>query len=176
MPCEDDRTILVDAFEEVVECLFDIAVGRVDRLLRFGLVGQKGADGCLAILGRPDLRRPVEGAGEAAQEQTRAILGLLIAQPRVPLDVAVEVGWDVARRMDEEDREGRGFLFFFGGDPARTRLARLFDQRVFVLAARQGVLGFGDRGLVARGTGFSSLKMTSYTHHSTLPSNPRRKI
>ena len=103
VPGQHDRQFRIGPGDEYGKGLFDIVIGRVDRLASLGLAGQEGAKRRLAIARRPDLCRLVERAGHAAQEQPGTVLRFRIVQPGVPLCLG-----EIAGRMDEKHRIGRG--------------------------------------------------------------------
>ena len=99
---EDDRPIGRRLADEFLIGGAHVAIGEIQRTPGIGLIGQEGAEGRLAIFGRPDRADAVEDARIAANEQAGAILRFAIVDRRVPGRSLHERG-----RVDEEDRDAR---------------------------------------------------------------------
>src|SRR5690348_11282278 len=95
---EDDRPV-AGFLDELVEGRRDVAVGKLERLLRILALEQERAVGRLAIARRPDLPRAVKRARLALHEEVGPELGIAArVERRVPA-----VGLEVRRRVNVED-------------------------------------------------------------------------
>ena len=102
MPDQHDRQARICARDKGVKAGQHIAIGRVERLVPGGMVGQKCAKGRLAIARHPDFGRRVERASQAAHKGFGAGIGGRV------MDVGVPAGaFEQAGRVDKEHRGGQ---------------------------------------------------------------------